>query len=246
MTWGLGYFGQPHIIVRFMAIRNLKDVPTARNIGMGWMLISLIGAVSLGIFGRAYAIRNGLDVQDPETIFIILANLLFHPLVTGFLYAALLAAVMSTISSQLLVSSSSLTEDFYRLFLRKEASSKECVTIGRISVVLVGLVAAVIASNPDSQVLGLVSNAWAGFGAAFGPLIILSLMWPRTNGAGAIAGMVVGAATVMIWIALGWNAEFMGGPGVYEIIPGFIAAFIAIMVVSSVTKDAGEYQHISH
>ncbi|MCW4151531.1 sodium/proline symporter PutP [Halomonas sp. 18H] len=245
VTWGLGYFGQPHIIVRFMAIRELKDVPTARNIGMGWMLISLIGAVSLGIFGRAYAVRNGMNIEDPETIFIILADLLFHPLVTGFLFAALLAAVMSTVSSQLLVSSSSLTEDFYRLFLRKEASEKECVMIGRVCVVLVGLVAAIIASEPDSQVLALVSNAWAGFGAAFGPLIILSLMWPRTNGAGAIAGMVVGAATVMIWISLGWNGSFMGGPGVYEIIPGFIAAFVAIIVVSSVTKDAGEYQAIT-
>ncbi|MBZ5875354.1 sodium/proline symporter PutP [Chromohalobacter israelensis] len=245
VTWGLGYFGQPHIIVRFMAIRSLKDVPVARNIGMSWMLISLIGAISLGIFGRAYAIRNGMDVEDPETIFIILADLLFHPLITGFLYAALLAAIMSTVSSQLLVASSSLTEDFYRLFLRKEATEKETVGIGRVSVVLVGLVAAVIASDPDSQVLGLVSNAWAGFGAAFGPLIILSLMWSRTNGAGAIAGMVVGAATVMIWISLGWNASFMGGPGVYEIIPGFIAAFIAILMVSSLTSDAGEYKHIS-
>ncbi|MCI0510661.1 SSS family solute:Na+ symporter [Chromohalobacter marismortui] len=245
VAWGLGYFGQPHIIVRFMAIRSLKDVPIARNIGMSWMFISLVGAISLGIFGRAYAIRNGLDVQDPETIFIILAGLLFHPLITGFLYAPLLAAIMSTVSSQLLVASSSLTEDFYRLFLRKEASEKESVGIGRLSVVLVGLVAAVIASDPNSQVLGLVSNAWAGFGAAFGPLIILSLMWSRTNGAGAIAGMVVGAVTVMIWIALGWNAQFMGGPGVYEIIPGFIAAFIAILVVSSMTSDAGEYKQIS-
>jgi SSS family solute:Na+ symporter len=244
VTWGLGYFGQPHIIVRFMAIRSLKDVPTARNIGMGWMAIALIGAISLGIFGHAYIVRNGMTLEDPETIFIILSDLLFHPLVTGFLYAALLAAVMSTISSQLLVSSSSLTEDFYRLFLRKEATEAECVRVGRISVALVGLVALVIASDPDSQVLALVSNAWAGFGAAFGPLIILSLMWPRTNGAGAIAGMAVGALTVMVWIAMGWNSSFLGGPGVYEIIPGFILAWVAIMVVSLMTKDAGEYQHI--
>ncbi len=244
VTWGLGYFGQPHIIVRFMAIRSVKDVPTARNIGMTWMGISLIGAISVGLFGRAYAVRNGLDVADPETIFIILSDMLFHPLITGFLYAALLAAVMSTISSQLLVSSSSLTEDFYRLFLRKEASDRECVNVGRVCVVAVGLVAALIASDPESQVLGLVSNAWAGFGAAFGPLIILSLMWPRTNGAGAIAGLVVGAVTVMIWISLGWNSSFMGGPGVYEIIPGFLAAFVAIVVVSLVTRDADEYQHI--
>ncbi|OZB19942.1 MAG: sodium/proline symporter [Marinobacter sp. 34-60-7] len=242
VTWGLGYFGQPHIIVRFMAIRSVEEVPAARNIGMGWMAISLIGAISLGIFGRAYAVRNGLDVQDPETIFIILSDLLFHPLITGFLYAALLAAIMSTISSQLLVSSSSLTEDFYRLFLRRDATDKECVTVGRVCVVLVGLVATVIASDPNSQVLGLVSNAWAGFGAAFGPLIILALTWPRTNGAGALAGLIIGSVTVMVWIALGWNGSFMGGPGIYEIIPGFIAAFIAIIVVSNATADAGEYK----
>ena len=244
VTWGLGYFGQPHIIVRFMAIRTLKDVPIARNIGMGWMAISLIGAISLGIFGRAYAVRNGMVIDDPETLFIILSDLLFHPLITGFLYAALLAAVMSTISSQLLVSSSSMTEDFYRLFLRKEATDRECVNVGRVCVVLVGLVAAFIASDPNSQVLGLVSNAWAGFGAAFGPLILLSLMWPRTNGTGAIAGLVVGAVIVMVWISLGWGSEFMGGPGVYAIIPGFIASWITIMVVSSMTADSGEYQHI--
>lgn len=244
ITWGLGYFGQPHIIVRFMAIRSVKEVPIARNIGMSWMGISLIGAISLGVFGRAYALRNGLDVADSETIFIVLADLLFHPLITGFLYAALLAAIMSTISSQLLVSSSSLTEDFYRLFLRKEASERESVNIGRVSVVLVGLVAAFIARDPNSQVLGLVSHAWAGFGAAFGPLIVLSLMWPRMTGAGAVAGLIAGAATVIIWISLGWNASFLGGPGVYEIIPGFIVAWAAIFFVSQATETSGEFRPI--
>lgn len=244
VTWGLGYFGQPHIIVRFMAVRNVSDVSTARNIGMGWMAISLIGALCLGIFGRAYAVRNGLDIADPETLFIVLSELLFHPLITGFLYAALLAAVMSTISSQLLVSSSSLTEDFYRLFLRKKATEGECVTVGRVCVVLVGVVAAFIAGDPDSQVLGLVSNAWAGFGAAFGPLIILSLVWDRTSGAGAVAGLVTGALTVIVWISLGWNSSFMGGPGVYEIIPGFIFAWLAIYFVSLATQSSGEFRAV--
>ncbi|ROT98187.1 sodium/proline symporter PutP [Marinobacter sp. R17] len=242
VTWGLGYFGQPHIIVRFMAVRTVEDVPKARNIGMTWMAISLIGAISLGIFGRAYAVRNGLDVGDSETIFIVLADLLFHPLITGFLYAALLAAIMSTISSQLLVSSSSLTEDFYRLFLNKEATDKESVLVGRVCVLLVGIVAAFIASDPNSKVLGLVSNAWAGFGAAFGPLMILSLTWKRMSGAGAVAGLIVGALTVIIWISLGLNGSFMGGPGVYEIIPGFIAAWIAIYVVSLATQSDGEFR----
>lgn len=242
VTWGLGYFGQPHIIVRFMAVRSVSDVPTARNIGMSWMAISLIGAICLGLFGRAYAVRNGLDVKDSETIFIVLADLLFNPLVTGFLYAALLAAIMSTISSQLLVSSSSLTEDFYRLFLHKEAGERESVLIGRLSVLLVGIAAAIIAGNPDSKVLGLVSHAWAGFGAAFGPLIILSLTWRRMSGAGAVAGLVVGAVTVGLWILMGWDRSFLGGQGVYEIIPGFIAAWVAIYVVSLATGSQGEFR----
>lgn len=242
VTWGLGYFGQPHIIVRFMAIKSVREVPLARNIGMSWMLVSLVGAIAVGILGRAYALRNGLDVKDPETIFILLADLLFHPLVTGFLYAALLAAVMSTISSQLLVSSSSLTEDFYRLFLNREASERQCVRMGRLSVLLVGLVAAVIAWNPDARVLSLVSHAWAGFGAAFGPLVILALTWKRMSGAGAVAGLVTGAATVMAWIALGWDRSFLGGPGVYEIIPGFVLAWIAIVAVSRLTGTRGEYR----
>ncbi|MEP2494962.1 MAG: sodium/proline symporter PutP [Parasphingorhabdus sp.] len=236
ITWGLGYFGQPHIIVRFMAIRSVEEVPTARNIGMSWMGVALLGAVGVGITGRAYVEMNGLTLEDPETIFILLANTLFHPLITGFLLAALLAAIMSTISSQLLVASSSLTEDFYRLFLRKQASEKEAVNIGRLFVALVALAAIYIARDPDSKVLGLVSNAWAGFGSAFGPLILLSLTWKRMTSAGAVAGLVTGAAVVIGWISLGWNSAFMGGPGVYEIIPGFVAALIAIVAVSLVTE----------
>jgi SSS family solute:Na+ symporter len=237
VTWGLGYFGQPHIIVRFMAIRSVAQVPTARNIGMSWMGVALLGAIGVGITGRAYVERNGLVLADPETIFILLANTLFHPLITGFLLAALLAAIMSTISSQLLVSSSSLTEDFYRLFLRKNADERETVNIGRLFVALVALVAIYIARDPDSKVLGLVSNAWAGFGAAFGPLILLSLTWQRMTGAGAVAGLVTGAAVVIFWISMGWNASFMDGPGVYEIIPGFIAAMAAIVGVSLAGKS---------
>ena len=242
VTWGLGYFGQPHIIVRFMAIDRVENVPRAGIIGMGWMIVSLIGAVAVGLAGRAYAEGNGLVVEDPETIFIILSQLLFHPAVTGFLYAALLAAIMSTIASQLLVSSSSLTEDFYRLFLRRAASEREAVNIGRLSVALVAGAALVIAADPESEVLGLVSNAWAGFGAAFGPLILLALTWPRMTGAGAVAGLVTGAGVVAGWIAAGWNKALPialgGGPGLYEIVPGFAAALVAIVVVSLATGRA--------
>jgi len=240
VTWGLGYFGQPHIIVRFMAIDRVENVRRAGVIGMSWMGMALIGALGVGLAGRAYAERNGLVVDDPETIFIVLAQLLFHPAVTGFLYAALLAAIMSTISSQLLVSSSSLTEDFYRLFLRRNASEREAVNVSRVAVALVAAAALVIAADPDSQVLGLVANAWAGFGAAFGPLILLALMWNGMTGAGAVAGLVTGAGVVAGWIALGWNAVLPsalgGGPGLYEIVPGFAAALLAIVVVSALTR----------
>lgn len=233
LTWGLGYFGQPHIIVRFMAIRRVEDMPVARRIGMSWMVVCLLGAIGVGLAGRAYAEANGIPVEDPETIFIILAELLFHPLITGFLFAALLAAIMSTVSSQLLVTSSSLTEDFYRLFLRKQASEREAVNASRVFVAVVSLAALIIASDPDSQVLGLVAHAWAGFGAAFGPLMLLSLTWPRMTGAGAVAGLVTGAGVVAVWIALGWDQQLPGrDEGLYEIVPGFLAAWLAIVLVS--------------
>jgi SSS family solute:Na+ symporter len=242
IAWGLGYFGQPHIIVRFMAVRSVKDVAKARNIGMTWMGISVLGAIGLGILGRAYIERNGISIDDPETIFMVLADLLFHPLLTGFLYAALLAAIMSTISSQLLVSSSSLTEDFYRLFMNKKASQPKLVKIGKLCVLLVGVIAALMAGDPDSEVLSLVSNAWAGFGAAFGPMIILALTWKKMSGTGAMAGMLTGALTVILWISLGWNDSFLGGPGVYEMIPGFILAWLVIVIVSYFTQTDGEYR----
>ncbi len=228
MSWGLGYFGQPHIIVRFMAVRSVADVPAARNIGMGWMFVTLVGALAMGLTGLAYATQNNIAVDDPETIFMILADLLFHPLITGFLLAAILAAIMSTISSQLLVSSSSLTEDFYKLFVRRDASQKELVTVGRLSVLAVALVAIFLAYNPENSVLGLVSNAWAGFGAAFGPLIILSLTWKGMTRGGALAGMIVGAVTVLLWINMGWSGWL------YEIVPGFILSLLAIIVVSQI------------
>jgi sodium/proline symporter len=233
LAWGLGYFGQPHIIVRFMAIRSVRDIPAARRIGMSWMTVSLIGALGTGLAGLAYATANGLTVSDPETIFILLSDLLFHPLISGFLLAAILAAIMSTISSQLLVSSSSLTEDFYGLFIRRDAPQKELVMVGRLAVLAVALAAIGLAYNPENNVLGLVANAWAGFGAAFGPLIILSLTWRRMTRDGALAGMVVGAATVLFWI---FAPVLPSGAALttvlYEMVPGFALSALAIVVVS--------------
>lgn len=242
MAWGLGYFGQPHIIVRFMAIRSVKDVPAARNIGMSWMFVTLVGAMATGVIGVAYATKNSLALDDAETIFIVLSQLLFHPLVAGFLLAAILAAVMSTISSQLLVSSSSLTEDFYKLFVRRDASQKELVTVGRFSVVAVALVAVLMARDPNNSVLGLVSNAWAGFGAAFGPVIIMSLYWRRMTAMGALAGMLVGAVTILIWtyVPLLPPTEAGGDLRVlnsllYSMVPGFILCGLTVWIVSQLS-----------
>ncbi|MEM0515358.1 sodium/proline symporter PutP [Pseudoalteromonas sp. YIC-827] len=241
MAWGLGYFGQPHIIVRFMSVRSVKVMPTMRRIGMSWMTLSAIGAVLTGLFGAAYMLENQMPIDDKETIFLVLAELMFHPLIAGFLLAAILAAIMSTISSQLLVCSSSLTEDFYRIYVRREASQKELVLIGRISVVLVALFAIYLAYDRDSSILDLVSNAWAGFGAAFGPLVLFSLYWKRMNLQGAIAGMVVGAATVLFWIyaPISINGQSLSSL-IYEIVPGFILSCIAIFVVSLATKEPSE------
>jgi SSS family solute:Na+ symporter/sodium/proline symporter len=203
---------------------------------MSWMIIAALGAVFTGLFGAAYAHEKNLVVDDPETIFLILSQLLFHPLIAGFLLAAILAAIMSTISSQLLVSSSSLTEDFYKIFIRRDASDKELVLVGRISVALVALCAIYLAYDRDSSILDLVSNAWAGFGAAFGPLVLFSLLWKRMNFAGALAGMLVGAGTVLVWI---YAPITVGGQSlsslIYEIVPGFILSSIAIVVVSLIT-----------
>jgi sodium/proline symporter len=233
LAWGLGYFGQPHIIVRFMAVRSVRDVPAMRNIGMTWMGVALIGAVSTGLIGATYVVRTGTSLADPETIFVLLADVLFDPLITGFLLAALLAAIMSTISSQLLVSSSSLTEDFYRIYLRRQAGQRELVTIGRACVLVVALVAIWLAYNPDNTILGLVANAWAGFGAAFGPVVILSLTWKRLTRNGALAGIIVGAATVLFWIyAPVLDAGAALSSLLYEIVPGFVLGGLAAILVS--------------
>jgi sodium/proline symporter len=235
MAWGLGYFGQPHIIVRFMAISSVKDIKKARQIGMGWMIFSVGGAMFTGFIGLAFYSKQGLDLSDPETIFIKLSEILFHPIITGFLLAALLAAVMSTISSQLLVTASSLTEDIYKTFFRKSATDKELMFISRLSVLVVSVISVVIAFNKNGTILSLVGYAWAGFGAAFGPVILLSLYWKRMNRWGALAGIVGGAATVIIWA----NVPVLVN-SLYEIIPGFFVGLVAICIVSLLTPAPNE------
>ena len=237
-SWGLGYFGQPHIIVRFMAIRSVREIKVARRIGMSWMIISLTGAIAVGLVGAAYIKSIDGNLSDPETIFIFLSNTLFDPLVSGFLLAAILAAIMSTISSQLLVTSCSLTEDIYHTFLRKKASDTELVLVGRLCIVAVALLAIFLAHDRDSSILSLVSNAWAGFGAAFGPVVLLSLFWARMTRQGALAGIVVGASAVLVWIYGDFTINNQTPSDyIYEIVPGFFAGAIAIFIVSLLTKS---------
>ncbi|WP_400243655.1 sodium/proline symporter PutP [Niallia sp. JL1B1071] len=231
LAWGLGYFGQPHIIVRFMAIGSIKQLKTARRIGMGWMIVSIIGAMLTGLIGIAYYSIQGQELADPETVFIAFSTILFHPFITGFLLAAILAAIMSTISSQLLVTASSLTEDFYKTFFRRDASDKELVLIGRITVLIVALIGISLSINPSDTILGLVGYAWAGFGSAFGPVILLSLHWKRMTKWGALAGMLVGAVTVLIWANIPVLQETL-----YEMIPGFLLSTIAVILVSLATE----------
>jgi sodium/proline symporter len=209
------------------------------------MICCLAGAVAVGFFGIAYfsspetitdpaaQAAAARVLENPERVFIEFSVLLFHPLIAGLLLAAILAAIMSTLSAQLLVCSSSLTQDVYKPFLRPSASQRELVWFGRFMVLAVALVAIFLARDPNSKVLGMVSYAWAGFGAAFGPLIILSVFWRRTTAKGALVGMVLGAATVLLW-------KNYANSNLYEIVPGFILSFIAIVVVSLLDKKPSQ------
>lgn len=227
MSWGLGYFGQPHILVRFMSIRSVKDIPTATFVGIAWMSISLIGACLLGVLGIAYVSHFNLSLSDPEKIFIVMSQVLFNPWVAGILLSAILAAIMSTASSQLLVSSSTLAEDFYRKIFKKDASEQTVMNISRVAVLLVSIVAFLLSIDKNTSVLSIVAYAWAGFGASFGSVILFSLFWSRMTRAGAISGMIAGAVTVVVYKNF-LNSMFP----IYEIVPGFIVASLAIVLVS--------------
>lgn len=228
-AWGLGYFGQPHILVRFMGINSPREVPKAQFIGVTWVVITLISAVFVGIVG----ITTLDPLADPETVFINLVDMLFNPWIAGLFLAAILAAIMSTIDSQLLVSSSALAEDFYRQLIRPKASDKELMWVSRGSVILIALIALILAKSGGS-VLSLVAYAWAGLGATFGPTVILSLFWKRMTKNGALAGMLTGGLTVIIW------KNFLSHTGLYEIVPAFILSVIAIVVVSLLDKKPSE------
>ncbi|MGL4860342.1 MAG: sodium/proline symporter PutP [Enterobacteriaceae bacterium] len=233
LGWGLGYFGQPHILARFMAAEFHHTIRSARRISITWMFLCLGGAVAVGFFGIAYFSVNPSQAasvtHNSERVFIELAKILFNPWLAGILLSAILAAIMSTLSCQLLVCSSALTEDLYKAFFRKKASQKELVWVGRLMVLLIALIAIALAANPENRVLGLVSYAWAGFGAAFGPVVLFSVIWPRMTRNGALMGMIAGAVTVVIWK----QYELFN---LYEIIPGFILSSLFIVIFSLLDK----------
>ncbi|MDL1912987.1 MAG: sodium/proline symporter PutP [Bergeyella sp.] len=226
-AWGLGYFGQPHILVRFMAINKVKDLKKARNIGISWMIFCVGGAMVIGLVGIAYMMRNNIRIEDPETIFIFFSRTLFHPLISGFLLSAILAAVMSTISSQLLVTSSSMTEDFYRAFLNKNATQQTLLSVSRISVLIVSITALILSLNPNDSILNLVGYAWAGFGSAFGPIMILSLLWKKTSRIAAISGIISGGGIVLLWMNIHHPYKDL-----YAIIPAFGFSLIFVVITT--------------
>lgn len=229
LAWGLGYFGQPHILSRFMAISSIRELKKARVIAMTWMVLCLAGAIGIGLLGAVFF--QDQPLKNPETIFISLAKFLFHPWVFAILFAAVVSAIISTASAQLLASASSLTEDFYKTFLRPQAKQKELVILARIFVFCVTVAALGIAYNPDSKVLSLVTLAWAGMAAAFGPMILFSLYWPRMNRQGAIAGLVSGALSVIAWRLLEQYTSYSIFE-IYAILPGFICSSLVIILFS--------------
>jgi len=232
MAWGLVYFGQPHIIIRFMAIKSAKLISQARRIAMVWVVLSLTAAVAVGMVGRVF-LRETLQGTASETVFIVMTDRIFTSFFAGLVFSAVLAAIMSTASAQLLVTSSAVSQDLYKALIHKKAGEQELLRASRWAVIMVAVIAVVFGANPENRVLDLVAYAWAGFGAAFGPAILVSLYWQRMTGNGALAGIVAGGITVLVWKQFGWF-------GLYEIVPGFVLSVIAIFVVSLIDKAPSE------
>lgn len=224
LSWGLGYFGQPHILVRFMASKSSNEIKQATKIAMTWVIISLTASVIVGMIGKVF-LTTELTGSDVETVFMVMTDQLFSPFIGGLILSAVLAAIMSTASSQLLVAASAFSQDFYKSVIHKTASEKELVWTSRVAVIVVSSIAILIGMNPNSLILDMVAYAWAGFGAAFGPAILLSLYWRRTTRNGVLTGVIVGGLTVLIWKQFAWF-------GLYEIVPGFILSILSIYFVS--------------
>ncbi|MEQ8428579.1 MAG: sodium/proline symporter PutP [Gammaproteobacteria bacterium] len=231
LGWGLGYFGQPHILIRFMAIQSPLQLPAARRIALVWTLVGLVAALFIG-FAGIVLLSEPLVGADSEKVFIKLLPVLMHPLPAGICLAAILAAIMSTADSQLLVASSALAEDIYKSF-RKDVSEKALVNLGRSAVLVLTLLATALALQPDNKVLDLVAYAWAGFGATFGPLILLSLYMKELSFRAALVGMITGAGTVLFWNHNTLGTEIFN---LYELIPGFLLSFVSIVVTNTLSS----------
>lgn len=234
LGWGLGYAGQPHILARFMAAKSVAHITLARRVAMTWVVIVMVAAVLVGLTGRL-VLPQPLAGADAEKVFIVMSTAFLHPALAGLCLAGIMAAVMSTASAQLLVASSAFTQDFYGSLFRPRASTSELLWAGRLSVLAIALLAFVIALNPDSTVLDLVAWAWAGFGAAFGPAIILSLYDSKTTRNGALAGILVGGLTVILWKQ---GAHLGGWFALYELVPGFLLSTLSILVVSRLDRNS--------
>lgn len=226
LGWGLGYFGQPHILVRFMAIKSSKEITQAMHIAMTWVVISLAAAVLVGMVGKTL-LTPALTGSNTETVFLVMTHELFSPFVAGLILSAVLAAIMSTASAQLLVAASAFAQDFYRSIFRSSAKQKELLWVSRISVLAIASISVSIALNPSSLILDMVAYAWAGFGATFGPALLMSLFWRRATRNGILAGIIVGGITVLIWKQFAFL-------GLYELVPAFFLALVAIYLVSKI------------
>lgn len=244
LAWGLGYCGMPHILVRFMAVKNEKELKKSKSVAIIWVFLSLVLACVIGIVGRAYLLPDVLTGGEEEKVFINMIIRLFTtdfhaPIIAGIFLCGILAAIMSTADSQLLVSASSVAEDMVKGIIKKDAKEQTVFRISRITVFVIAVLAYLIALDPNSSIMGLVSNAWAGLGAAFGPTVLLSLYWKRTNFQGAVAGIVSGALTVIVWDYI----PFMDGvtlgtvTGLYSLAVGFGISLLAIVIVSLVTPE---------
>ncbi|MDD6485021.1 MAG: sodium/proline symporter PutP [Clostridiales bacterium] len=262
IAWGLGYFGQPHILARFMAIKSPKEVRPARIIAMVWVIISLAMAVIVGMVALPYIMKlyasgqitdptslailnaNGvLEGANTQKVFMVLVQNMFPTVIAGIMLAAVLAAIMSTADSQLLVASSSFSSDIYHTLFDKNASDKKLVNVSRLAIVIISVIACLLAIDPESSVFEIVAHAWAGFGAAFGPIILCSLFWRNCNGKGALAGVIGGGAVALLWAyipSMIWGADVPGLFSLYEIVPGFIVSLILIFAVSKATGGASD------
>ena len=236
LAWGLGYFGQPHILMRFMAAKDSgKTMKNARSISMAWMAICLLGSLSIGYYGAIYSAESGANIAEAESIFLALGTALFNPWVAGFLSAAVLSAIMSTLSSQLLIGSGSLANDILPMVTGKVMTESQSILAGRGFLLVMSVAAVLLANNPDSSILNMVSYAWAGFGASFGSVILLSLLSDKITAKGALAGMFVGAITVLVW-------EIIDPIGLYSMVPSFALALLAAMAVSFLDKGQHKKQ----